>query len=216
MDGVAGLQLCNEAVTDAPGMYSWYDSVIAQIVRIDAALPLYISDAWNLDQAIRYIKEKNKATNPNNPIVIDTHKYYTFAESDRQQSPQEIINRVPNELGELNGRQGNVFDHGAADLVVGEYSCVLDVQTWSKVDGSQRKDLTLQFGRAQSKRWQDKAGGSYFWTYKMVKSPSPQPWRSVSYCDSADYSAGLDGRRRLGFRRANQDVSHSSPGLAPS
>lgn len=171
MDGVIGLQLCNEAITDAPGMYGWYDSVINALTQVDVSLPVYISDAWNLGQAVQYIKGKNRIGNYNNPVVIDTHKYYTFAESDKQQTPQQIIGRVSGELGELDGNQGNVVDRGAAEVVIGEYSSVMDGQTWAKVDPSQRRDLTIQFGREQSRRWQARAGGSYFWTYKMVNTP---------------------------------------------
>ena len=46
LEGVIGLQVCNEAEYNAPGMYAWYDSVIAQISSIDPSIPLYISDGW--------------------------------------------------------------------------------------------------------------------------------------------------------------------------
>ena len=170
MDGVVGLQLCNEADTNANGMYAWYDSVIAAIAPIDGPMPIYISDGWNLGAAVNYINGKNTIGNWVNPIVIDTHIYYTFSDSDKQQSPQQIINRVGGELGQLNGHQGSVVDHGAAQVIVGEYSCVLDPQTWSKADPSQKGQLILDFGRAQSRTWQSKAGGSCFWTYKMVRT----------------------------------------------
>lgn len=168
MDGVVGVQLCNEAVHNANGMYQWYDSVIGQIAPIDATMPIYISDAWDLGRAIDYVKGKNTVGNWTNNVIVDTHKYYTFDEADKQQSPPQIIARVNNELGELNGHEGDVINHGAASVLIGEYSCVLDEQTWSKVDGNQRGVLILQFGQAQSRKWQARAGGSCFWTYKMV------------------------------------------------
>ncbi|KAI9794540.1 MAG: Glucan 1,3-beta-glucosidase 3 [Peltula sp. TS41687] len=167
MDGVVGLQLCNEAIRNAPGMYSWYDTVIAQIAVIDSTMPIYISDGWDLGTAINYAIHKNNIDNWTNPVIIDTHKYYTFSDADKQQSPVQIIDRVNHELEELNGREGNVIDRGAVTVFVGEYSCVLDRQTWSRVDGNQRAPLTLDFGQAQSRKWQSRAGGSCFWTYKM-------------------------------------------------
>jgi len=56
---------------------------------------------------------------------------------------------------------------GKADVVVGEWSCVLDGKTWGKVRPEEKGGLVRQFGQTQSKRWQEKASGSYFWTYKM-------------------------------------------------
>ena len=169
LDGVVGIQLCNEAVTGAPGMYQWYDSVIGAIAQVDASIPIYISDAWDLNTALNYSDGKNRTTNTTtwNPTVVDTHKYYTFSDADKAQSPQQIIGRIPNELNELNGKEGDVFTHGAAQLIVGEYSDVLDGQTWSRVSAADKPGLVQQFGRAQSQRWQQKAAGSYFWTYKM-------------------------------------------------
>ena len=44
---IIGLQLCNEAISNAPGMYSWYDSTITAISNVDQSIPIYISDGWN-------------------------------------------------------------------------------------------------------------------------------------------------------------------------
>ena len=43
LTGVVGIQLCNEAVHNANGMYQWYDLAIKAIGRIDESIPLYIS-----------------------------------------------------------------------------------------------------------------------------------------------------------------------------
>ncbi|KAI9750064.1 MAG: hypothetical protein M4579_006616 [Chaenotheca gracillima] len=167
MDGVVGIELCNEAVAGASGLYQWYDSVTSALAKVDSTMPLLISDAWDLGTAVNYSSGKNSWATSTNPIVIDTHKYYCFADSDKQQSPQQIISRVGGELSELNGHEGDVFSHGAATIVVDEYSCVLDEQTWSKVNASQRAGLILQFGQTESKQWQARSGGSTFWTLKM-------------------------------------------------
>jgi Cellulase (glycosyl hydrolase family 5) len=164
MQGVTGIQLCNEAVWAAPGMYEWYDSVIAAINAVNRSIPIYISDSWNLSPALDYIQRKNKSTS--NSIIVDTHKYYTFSASDQSQSPWQIIDRIPNELNELQNKQGNVFDNGAATVYVGEYSCVMSEPTWSKAPAGDRPGLTKQFGQAQSRRWQQ-YGGCSFWTFKM-------------------------------------------------
>ncbi|GAB7352062.1 hypothetical protein MBLNU459_g2569t1 [Dothideomycetes sp. NU459] len=166
MDGVIGIQLCNEAEWDAHGMYDWYDSAISQMGGIDDTMPIYISDAWNLGQAVKYCKGKNGlGSGTSNPIVIDTHLYWAFSDDDRKKAPQQITQEVHGKLGELS--DGNVVDNGAAQVVVGEYSCVLTEDSWGKASGDQKGHLVHEFGQAQSQRYQSRAGGSFFWTYRM-------------------------------------------------
>jgi aryl-phospho-beta-D-glucosidase BglC (GH1 family) len=105
--GVIGLQVCNEAVSNAHGMYAWYDSFLPSISAINPDVPPYISDAWDLAQAVRYAKSRNKT--PSNPprchIIIDGHHYFCFSETDKAKSPQDIIASVPSSLDALMGRR---------------------------------------------------------------------------------------------------------------
>ncbi len=168
MDGVIGLQLCNEAVWDAEGMYEWYSSVIEEIGAVDSSLPIYVSDGWDLGRALSWTNKRQAfKTQPSNPVVIDTHNYYTFSDKDRSQAPSQIISRIPGELGELDGKEGSLSDRGEAQLIIGEYSCVMDGQTWSRCQEDEKEGFVKQFGREQSMKWQSRAGGSYFWTWKM-------------------------------------------------
>ncbi|CZR62026.1 related to Putative glucan 1,3-beta-glucosidase [Phialocephala subalpina] len=168
MPGVIGLQLVNEAVYDAKGMYSWYEDIIQDVSKVDDSLPIYISDAWNLNRALEWTNKRHVFNNtPRNPVIIDTHKYYTFSDKDRSQSPPQIISRIPSELTELDGKAGSLADKGEAQLIIGEYSCVLDGKTWDRSRPEEKDPLVQQFGHAQSQKWQEKAGGSYFWTWKM-------------------------------------------------
>jgi aryl-phospho-beta-D-glucosidase BglC (GH1 family) len=170
LEGVVGLQLCNEAVWDAPGMYQWYDTVISSISAVDSTIPLYISDAWDLGRAITYAQGKNKLVPgkypQTNPICIDTHLYFCFTDDDK--SPHQIIASIPTKLNELSGKNNSVLDTGVAQAIVGEWSCTLSGPTWSKMSqGFTRSQLTIEFGKVQCKRWEEKAGGSFFWTFKM-------------------------------------------------
>lgn len=170
MDGVIGLQLVNEADWDAPGMYGWYDSVVAQIGGIDNTIPLYISDAWNLGAAVGYTNGKNSLhAGRANPIVIDTHLYWAFSDDDKKKNPSQIANEARSKLSELDGRDGNVVDNGAAQVVVGEYSCVLTEDSWAKAAAQEKENLVREFGQAQTQRYQQRTGGSFFWTYRMVR-----------------------------------------------
>ncbi|KAI4273148.1 MAG: hypothetical protein L6R38_006412 [Xanthoria sp. 2 TBL-2021] len=165
MAGVIGIQPCNEAAYNAQGMYEWYDSLIRAISAVNGSIPIYISDGWDFGRALPYVQGKNAGDRQGNSIIIDKHNYYCFSASDKSQSAQQIIGRIPQELGELDGKDGNVFEHGAACVLIGEYSCVLDGQTWNQ--GGDRPSLTKQFGQVQSQRWQGRSSGTSFWTYKM-------------------------------------------------
>lgn len=172
LDGaVVGIQVVNEAITGAQDMYSWYQSVVSQLACIDPTMPIYISDAWNLSQAIPWAQQKNVAKSASkfsSPVIIDTHLYWCFSDADKAMTAQQITCAVPLSLSELNGRDGNVVDRGAANVLVGEYSCVLDEQTWSKSTSAPRSQQENSFGNAECKRFSQRAGGACFWTCKYT------------------------------------------------
>ena len=74
-------------------------------------------------------------------------------------------------MGELDGKEGAVHDRGAVQAIVGEYSCVMTEDSWAKGGEVPKEELVKQFGQAQCKRYQEKAGGSFFWTWKMDWMP---------------------------------------------
>ena len=112
MKGVVGIELINEARWDPPGMYKFYDEALMKIAAIDHTLPIYISDGWNLSRALKYALSKNNVKREAlNPVIVDTHKYYTFAEKHTSCSPEELIGKVSTELTQLDGSSGNVFDN---------------------------------------------------------------------------------------------------------
>jgi hypothetical protein len=169
MEGVIGIQLCNEAIWDAKGMFSWYEDVISSIGAVDQSMPIYISDGWNLGKTLDWCNKRKVLQGkwPRNPVVVDTHRYFTFSDADRSQSPHQIIERIRVELRELEGKAGSVCDRGEAQVVIGEWSCVLDGKTWGRVRPEEKEGLVREFGRVQCRKWEEKSGGSYFWTYKM-------------------------------------------------
>ncbi|KAJ6259662.1 Glucan 1,3-beta-glucosidase [Drechslerella dactyloides] len=165
MPSVVGLQLVNEAIWQAPGMYQFYDSVIDALHPINPRLVVYISDAWDVSTALRYSITRNaQLLSSSCPVVVDTHKYYCFAEEDKKLNPWQIIDKVA--LSEVDTVAGQ-----GAGVIVGEYSCVMDGRSWGNIQGDQRKDLATKFGQKQIARWQKSSGGSFFWTYKMAWMP---------------------------------------------
>ncbi|KAF2114509.1 glycoside hydrolase superfamily [Lophiotrema nucula] len=169
LDGVAGIQLVNEADWESERLYEWYDECIDTISTIDNTIPVIISDGWNLNKAVEYSLKKNHAypDKPTAPVIIDTHYYWAFSGEDKSKSPQQVVKDVDTKLRELDAKEGSVIDRGAVQVIVGEYSCVLSEDSWEKRGDAQKEDLVKQFGNAQTKRWQLRAGGAFFWTWKM-------------------------------------------------
>jgi hypothetical protein len=172
LQGVVGIQLVNEANWNALNMYQWYDNCITAISAVDPSIPIIISDGWDLPRALDYVAKKNIAVPayPTCPVIIDTHYYWAFTNEDKAKSPQTIIAEARTKLNVLDGKEGNVINKGAVQVIVGEYSCVMTEDSWRKAGSTSKEDLVKQFGQAQSQRWQSRAGGSYFWTYKMVRT----------------------------------------------
>jgi aryl-phospho-beta-D-glucosidase BglC (GH1 family) len=103
MEGVIGIQIVNEAQTNAKGIYDWYDHVLSEVSRIDPTMPIYVSDAWNLNRTLTWLQAKNSmhTTSNCNPLVIDTHVYWAFSDADKQKTPQQIIYEVHSKLSGL-------------------------------------------------------------------------------------------------------------------
>ena len=166
-----GLQLCNEAAWEAKGMYDFYYDMLREISAVDSSIPIYISDAWKLDTAVKWAAKQNATSTSSNLVVVDSHKYYTFDEKHRSKSPQEILQLLPDALSPARSARGGVHDRGAAPVFIGEWSCVLDGRTWSKVSEDQKDGLTQQFGHSQCDQWHANSCGHAFWTYKMQWMP---------------------------------------------
>lgn len=173
MEGVAGIQVVNESEYNAPHMYEWYDEVHKELSSIDPSMPIYISDGWDLSRCAEWVLQKNTVRAKNaSPIVIDTHLYWAYTDEDHKKSPQQITGEVWSKLSEQALKDGSVCDRGASQAIVGEYSTALDGTSWSHAGNEKsREDLTREFGNAESWRFQQRAGGSFFWTYLMDWMP---------------------------------------------
>ena len=172
MQGVVGIQIVNESPWDPPGMYEWYEQVLIELGRIDSSMPVYVSDGWDLGRARGWSQWWNSThVFQRCPLVVDTHLYWCFTDEDKQKSPQQITGEVWGKLSELDGKDGNVSTHGAAQAIVGEYSCALDGQTLANNHAASKESAVQAFGQAQSGRFQHRAGGSFFWTYRMDWMP---------------------------------------------
>ncbi|KAK9477545.1 glycoside hydrolase superfamily [Lipomyces japonicus] len=144
---VIGIQIVNEAKWNAHAE-KYYAEAITEIREIDPTQIVVISDAWDRGKFETWVKDKPG-------VLVDTHIYKCFSESDREKNPHDLVCDISQEI------------FGPA-TIVGEYSCVLSTTSWAKI-GESRKTLRREFGHAQIDRFLFQAVGSYFWTYKFAE-----------------------------------------------
>ncbi|KAK9470728.1 glycoside hydrolase superfamily [Dipodascopsis tothii] len=150
-DNVIGIQIINEAAygnaSIAKGFY--YPEAIKRVRAIDPRQQVVVSDGWDLPDFTAWAADKPG-------VLIDTHVYRCFSDKDRQSSPHEIIEA-------LRSGDGGLTSHA----LVGEFSCVLDGQTWGRVSDGEREHLRGEFGRAQFELFKRHTTGAFFWSYKF-------------------------------------------------
>lgn len=164
--GCLGIQMCNEACWGAEGMWGWYEDVVRAVGEVDVGLPLYVSDGWDLQKGMEWCGRVNRE-GMGCPVGVAVPKYFCFTETDKKESPNQIIQRVGGEMGDVLVGSGNVVERGAVQVMVVEWSCAMSTETWGKVREEDRSGLVERFGRAQSEQWRKRAGGAFFWTAKM-------------------------------------------------
>ncbi|ABN67676.2 glucan 1,3-beta-glucosidase [Scheffersomyces stipitis CBS 6054] len=165
-ENISGIQVVNEAEfaqEPASKQTTYYVAALNSIREADSGIPVIISDGWWTDQWVRFI-QKHQQNNNSLGLIIDHHVYRCFSKEDKDKSPMRIIEDLNNDV------LTNLTDNGkGVDIMVGEFSCVLDQQSWNK-DGAQgrRDELVIQYGNRQCDLINERAGmGFYFWTYKF-------------------------------------------------
>lgn len=163
-DNISGIQIVNESVfsNEPKRQRNYYAAAISLIREVDPLMPVIISDGWYPDQWVKWVQEKQG--NGNIGVVIDHHCYRCASDNDKNKHPEQIINDLNNDL------LTNLNDGGkGADIMVGEYSCVLDGRSWDRDNAnSRRDDYVKKFGNKQGQLFNERAGfGSFFWTFKF-------------------------------------------------
>ncbi|EGW32656.1 uncharacterized protein SPAPADRAFT_72018 [Spathaspora passalidarum NRRL Y-27907] len=163
-ENIAGIQIVNEAdFTDSTKKRSkYYSAAINEIRSHDKKVPIVISDGWWTDQWVKWVQEQQNDLGQNIGVVIDHHCYRCFDDKDKSKEPQQIINDLQNDLL-TNLSEGGKY----VDIMVGEYSCVLDTASWDKIGNHNRDGLVCDYGRRQGDLMQERTCGTYFWTFKF-------------------------------------------------
>lgn len=169
-ENISGIQVVNESEfsESATKQKAYYANAINVIRSVDKTVPVIISDGWWPDQWNKWVQENQK--NGNIGVVIDEHLYRCFDPRDKAKSAEQITH-------DLNGDfLTNLNDNGeGVDFMCGEWSCVLDGDTWAKsgldpndYGNDQRAKEVAKFGATEEALiFQRAGGGSYFWTFKF-------------------------------------------------
>ncbi|QPG76575.1 hypothetical protein FOA43_003966 [Brettanomyces nanus] len=158
-DNISGLQIVNEASFDSEGKYQkrYYAHAINEIRKVNSKIPIVISDGWWAQDYAKWVNDNGGGALG---VVIDDHVYRCFSDDDRSKSAEQLIQELDRTVF-----SDNVCEE--ADFIVGEYSCVLDGQTWSKTQGS-RDAKVKEYGNKQVQLFRQRArAGYYFWCYKF-------------------------------------------------
>lgn len=155
-ENVIGLQIVNEAAFDnkATGQKNYYYKAIKAIQNVDSSIPVVISDGWWPQQWADWVQKHGLATT----VVVDSHVYRCFSDEDKSKSVQEITGDLPNTVN---------FPKDQADYMVGEFSCVLDTNTWNMTQGDRQK-LVQRYGTTETSVFANVCGwGWFFWTLQF-------------------------------------------------
>lgn len=218
LENVVGIQIVNESEfsNDASGQKRYYSKAISAIREVDSQIPIVISDGWWPDQWVKWVASQESKLGDYQflGVVIDSHCYRCFSDNDKGKSPEQIINDLKGDL--LTNLSSDL------DILVGEYSCVLDGQSWDKTQ-KDRSQLVSEYGQAQIREFRQKANcGSYFWTFKfqygdggewgfkpMVESNSiPARSKSVKVPDKKQFEDALNAELSGHENYWNQQNSH--------
>jgi len=161
-ENIAGIQIVNEAefANDPKYQGRYYAAAINLIREKDRAIPIIISDGWWPEQWAEWV-QKHQSDGKSIGVVIDHHCYRCFLDDDKKKSPQSIIQDLDKDLlAKLNE---------GVDFMVGEYSCVLDGDSWNRNNSNSKRDeLVIEYGNRQSDILAERANfGSFFWTFKF-------------------------------------------------
>lgn len=166
-DNVVGLQILNEAPHeggDGGTQKSFYLKAINEIRSVNKEIPLVISDGWDCGKWINIIKgleeqlTKERGEPASLGVIVDTHVYRCFSDDDKNKSPQQLIDSVTEAIPQSSD----------VDVMVGEFSCVLDGQSWDKHQGQHpREEMVKRYGQCECDHFNQRAAGYYFWTYKF-------------------------------------------------
>ncbi|GEQ67255.1 hypothetical protein JCM33374_g919 [Metschnikowia sp. JCM 33374] len=170
-DNICGIEVVNEATfSEVPtAQQNYYRAALKAIRDQDKSVPVVISDSFVPNQWVEWIQD-NQDPNKLPGLVVDSHLYRTFSESDRNKTAEQITS-------DLNGDFLTNLRNGGkgVEFMTAEWSSVLSRETWTlsgvNPDNDfdpKRLNLVAKFSSEEERLIEERArGGSFFWTYKF-------------------------------------------------
>lgn len=160
-DNISGIQIVNEASFDNEAKYQkryYFDAINSIRSAGWEDIPIVISDGWWADQWVQIFDKASHGDIGSLGVVIDDHVYRCFSDEDKCKDINRIIGELPSNV--LTGLSKPM------DFIIGEYSCVIDGQSWDRSNGD-RDQKVIEYGQTQSRLFRERSMGSYFWTFKF-------------------------------------------------
>lgn len=171
-ENIVGIQVVNEApwANDWKSQQSFYLKSLYRIRESDNEQPVVVSDGWDLNAWSEWCKSRTDKLCKSCGVcdgaaslglILDEHVYRTFSDKDRNTAPRQLIDGLDGALSQ---------DPFEVDVQIGEFSCVMDTNSWKLNDqqgGGDRGQLVSEFGNKQCQMYNQKAAAYYFWTYKF-------------------------------------------------
>lgn len=195
-ENVVGLELLNEPRNNN-SLQSFYEKAIGAIRQKNVDLPLYLSDAWDLNHYSNWVSSQSSA---GNFLVIDHHLYRCFSPDDHKTPASEHAARIhPSSNGPTCQMLKGSTSKLGGSLIIGEWSSALNP---SSVQGRNQDDCQRDWGQAQAAAYAAHAGGSFFWTLKK-EGPPDAGWCLYSAVEKGVLPANLT---RPNQKRSAEDL----------
>ncbi|KAJ3519539.1 hypothetical protein NM688_g9287 [Phlebia brevispora] len=151
---VVGIEILNEPEDD-PTLPAFYDRAISTMRNISSiapSFPLYIHDAFNLDQYSAYVANRTDF------VVVDHHSYFVFTPQDDAESASDHTADID---GGIQASLASASQQARGNLVIDEFSCALTDQ--SLQNESNPVQARQDFCTAQVDVYANTSAGWSFW-----------------------------------------------------
>ncbi|KAI5124592.1 hypothetical protein M0805_003109 [Coniferiporia weirii] len=164
---VVGIEILNEP-NDDPSLPDFYTRAInsmRQVSTMALGLPLYIHDAFNLDEFSGFVASRSDF------IVEDHHSYFVFdnedVSRDADQDTGEVQGTMNDQLSSASGKQRR-------NLVIGEWSGAL--VSSSLANETNPLLARQQFCQGQAQVYANTTAGWHFWSYMKEGCDTDPDW----------------------------------------
>jgi glucan 1,3-beta-glucosidase len=188
IQNVVGLELMNEP-SNNDHLQAWYESIIDNLRGISNDLPIYISDAWDLNWYAPLVGKRQDF------VVVDRHVYKCFTPEDFKLSGDEHAARMTKEIQPWLAKKSK---EAKGSIVIGEWSAALNPASLRSKEAGEMDRQRRVFASAQLKAFEETCAGWFFWSYKHEKGWDAG-WSLENATKAAIMPEWVGGKKRGNF-----------------